>query len=257
MRRHLMAIYGFARLADELGDEVSGDRSAQLDALAGELDRIYAGARPGHPLLRRLAPTVRALDLPREPFDRLIRANRRDQSVRRYASFEELLDYCADSANPVGRLVLHVFGAATLERMALSDAVCSGLQIAEHCQDVSEDLARGRIYLPARDLANFGCDESDLARAPANENVRALLRFEVSRAHALLDQGVPLAASLRGRPRLAVAGFVAGGRAALDAIARRGFDVLSDKPRPRRRDFLRRLAGLLREVRRRAHPEGA
>jgi squalene synthase HpnC len=189
---------------------------------------------------------VRALGLPREPFERLIRANRRDQIRQRYATFEALLDYCADSANPVGRLVLQVFGAATPDRVRLSDAVCSGLQIAEHCQDVSEDLARGRIYLPAEDLARFGCGEADLARAPASAPVRALLRFEVARARALLGRGAPLVASLAGRRRLAVAGFVAGGLAALDAIARCDFDVLSAAPRPRRRDFARRLGGLLR-----------
>jgi squalene synthase HpnC len=248
-RRHLMAIYGFARLVDDLGDEAPGDRSALLDELDRDLERVYAG-EPRHPLMRSLAATVRALDLPREPFERLIQANRRDQCIQRYATYSELLGYCELSANPVGRLVLHVFAAATPERIALSDAVCSGLQLVEHWQDVAEDLERGRIYLPAEDLARFGCEEADLRSAPANERVRVLLRFEATRAHGLLDRGVPLVASLAGRARLAVAGFVAGGRAALDAIARCDFDVLSATPRPLRRDFARRFAGVLREARR-------
>ncbi len=247
-RRHLMAIYGFARLADELGDEAPGDRDALLCALERELDALYAGCAPRHPLLRRLAATVRELELPRAPFDRLIRANRRDQRVARYPSFQALLAYCADSANPVGELVLRVFGAATPERLRLSDAVCSGLQIVEHCQDVAEDLARGRIYLPAEDLERFACREADLSRAPAPPPVRALLCFEAVRARALLERGVPLAASLRGRPRLAVAGFVAGGLAALDAIARRNYDVSGGAPRPRRRALKRPLVGVLRRA---------
>jgi squalene synthase HpnC len=249
-RRHLLAIYGFARLADDLGDEAPGDRDALLDELERELDSVFAGAKPRHPLLRRLAGSVRERDLPREPFERLIRANRRDQRVRRQPSFEALLDYCADSANPVGRLVLRVFGADTPERRAWSDAVCSGLQIAEHCQDVVEDLGRGRIYLPVEDLERFGCSEADLAETPAPCRVRALLRFEAERARGLLERGVPLVASLDGRARWAVAGFVAGGHAALDAVARRHFDVSAGAPRPKRRDFVRRLAGVLRAARR-------
>lgn len=248
-RRHLLGIYGFARLADELGDEAAGDREALLGELERELDAVYQGGEPRHPLLRRLAASVRERDLPREPFARLIRANRRDQRVCRYPSFEALLDYCSDSANPVGHLVLRVFGVDTPERRAWSDAVCSGLQIAEHCQDVAEDLSRGRIYLPAEDLERFGVSESDLCGTPAPRRVRSLLRLEVQRARALLERGVPLVASLAGRPRWAVAGFVAGGHAALDAVARRDFDVSAGAPRPRRRDFARRLAGVLRAAR--------
>ena len=245
-RTHLMALYGFARLADDLGDEAEGDRLALLDELDADLGRVFAGREPLHPVLQSLAPTVRALRLPEPPFRRLIEANRRDQRVSRYATWAELRGYCALSANPVGHLVLHVFGAATPERFPASDAVCTALQLVEHCQDVAEDLARGRLYLPAEDLARFGCQERDLCAPAAGPGVRGLLRFEVERARALLDRGAPLVRTLRGRARVAIAGFVAGGRAAADAIERRGFDVLGGAPRPRRRDLLRRLVMALR-----------
>jgi len=245
-RMHLRALYGFARLADDLGDEAEGDRLALLSELDDDLGRVFADREPLHPVLRSLAPTVRALRLPEQPFRRLIEANRRDQRVSRYATWEELRDYCALSANPVGQLVLHVFGAATPERYLASDAVCTALQLVEHCQDVAEDLARDRLYLPAEDLARFGCREDELRAPAASQRVRALLRFEVARARVLLDSGAPLVRTLSGRARLAVAGFIAGGRAAADAIERRGYDVLSGAPRPRRRDLLRRLVTALR-----------
>ena len=245
-RSHLMAIYGFARLVDDVGDEAGGDRLALLGELDADLDRVFADREPLHPVLRRLAPTVWALCLSEQPFRRLIEANRRDQRVSRYATWAELRDYCVLSANPVGRLVLQVFGAATPGRYFASDAVCTALQLVEHCQDVAEDLARGRLYLPAEDLARFGCDERELRAPAAGPAARALLRFEVERARGLLDLGTPLVHTLRGRARLAIAGFVAGGRAAADAIERGGFDVLSGAPRPRRRDLLRRLVTALR-----------
>jgi squalene synthase HpnC len=244
LRGHLLALYGFARLADELGDEAPGDRLARLDALDRELDRVFSG-EPGHPILKRLALTVRACSLPEEPLRRLVEANRRDQRIRRYATWAELSEYCAYSADPVGQLVLHVLGAATPERLALSDRVCTALQLVEHCQDVAEDLGRGRIYLPAEDLALFGCRAEDLAAPRAGPALRALLHFEARRARALLRQGEPLVGTLRGWGRLAVAGFTAGGHAAIDALERRRFDVLSGPPRVRRRGVGRHLLGIL------------
>ena len=192
-RRHLLAIYGFARLVDDIGDEVQGDRLALLDWLEGELDAVFAGGEPEHPVMRALAPTVRECALPRDPFERLIEANRRDQTVTRYETIDELLDYCRLSAAPVGELVLGVFGAATPERVALSDKICAALQIVEHLQDVDEDAARGRTYIGPFD-----------ARAHARD---------------LFRQGAPLVRTLRGRARIAVAGFVAGGRSALDGTS--------------------------------------
>jgi squalene synthase HpnC len=233
-RAHLMALYGYARLVDDAGDEAPGDRSALLTDIGADLDRVYAGQAPVHPLLRGLAATVVACDLPRAPLQALLEANRRDQVVSRYRTFEELVAYCELSANPVGRLVLHVFDVATPERIELSDAVCTALQLAEHWQDVVEDLGRGRVYLPGEDLERFGVDEDDLLRSPAPSNVRALMDFEVHRARELLDRGAPLVRTLHGRPRLAVAAFVGGGRAALDAILAVDGDVSAGTPRASR-----------------------
>jgi squalene synthase HpnC len=244
-REHLIALYGYARLVDDTGDEAPGDRSLLLDEIDAELVRIYAGERPRHELMRRLAAAVRALELPRAPLDALLEANRRDQEIHAYATFDELVAYCELSANPVGRLVLHVFGAATPERVALSDLICTALQLAEHWQDIAEDLRRGRVYVPAEDLDRFGVDPAELATHPASERVRALVAFEVRRAQRILAQGAPLVRTLRGRPRLAVAAFVAGGRAALDAIDRAGFDVSAGPPRATRAARARALIGVL------------
>jgi squalene synthase HpnC len=175
----------------------------------------------------------------------LVEANRRDQVVSSYESFDELLGYCELSANPVGRMVLHVLGRATPERLELSDRICSGLQVAEHLQDVGEDRRKGRIYLPAHDMERFGCVLQDLDRAQASPALRQLIAFEVARARRLLDEGAPLAGTLRGRARLAVAAFLAGGRAALDAIEAADHDVLSATPRAGR---ARRAATLAREL---------
>jgi squalene synthase HpnC len=232
VRGSLWAVYGFARFVDDVGDESGGDRLELLDWIDGEIDRVYSGQEPGHPVMARLAVAARQSEIPAEPLHRLVEANRRDQEVRSYASFDELLGYCALSANPVGEMVLHVFDAATPERIELSDAVCSGLQVTEHLQDVREDLARGRVYLPQEDLLRFGCTDEDLRLSPSPERIRTLIAFEVERARDLLDRGAPLARCLRGRPGLAIAGFVAGGRAALGAIERVGYETEQPPPRP-------------------------
>ncbi|HXW58137.1 MAG TPA: squalene synthase HpnC [Solirubrobacteraceae bacterium] len=250
VRQHLLAIYGFARMVDELGDSAPGDRLAALDELEADLDRAFAG-RAEHPLCRRLQATVRECALPRAPFARLIEANREDQRVSRYDTWEQLRRYCSLSADPVGELVLGVFGMATPERIALSDSICTALQLAEHCQDVAEDLRRDRIYIPAEDLVRFGCDPGELAAAHAGPRVREVLALEVARARTLLREGTPLLGLLKGRARLAVAAFVAGGHAALDAIERAGFDVLAGPPNAGRARRLRALAAVLAEGRRR------
>jgi squalene synthase HpnC len=234
IRAHLSAIYGFARLVDSLGDEYEGDRPAALDWLETDLGRVFGGDEPQHPALARLAPSVHELPLPRGPFERLIEANRRDQAVHDYATFDELLGYCALSANPVGELVLHVFGAATAANVALSDRVCTALQLVEHWQDVGEDAHAGRVYLPREDREMFGVSFDALKAAYASDPVRALLAFECERARALLDEGAVLVGALRARARAAIAAYVGGGRAALDALNRSAYHVLPLPAKPTR-----------------------
>jgi squalene synthase HpnC len=267
-RDDLMAVYGYARLVDDIGDgdlapggrdakylglgsgtdgDQNTDRLAMLDAFEADLRRLFDhGADPGHPLLRALAPTVRRRDLTPEPFLALIEANRQDQKVRRYADHAQLLEYCEMSANPVGHLVLAITGSATPERVRYSDDVCTALQIVEHLQDVAEDLTRDRIYIPAADMARFHVTEADLAAPTAGASVRALLAVEAERARDLLMAGDPLVASVSGRLKLLLAGFTGGGRAVLRAISRAGYDVLPGPPRATRRGLLREVAATLR-----------
>ena len=213
-----------------------------LDELAADVDRIYSGGTPQSPVMRAMAETVRECGVPAQPLLDLIQANRQDQQVTRYPVYADLERYCELSANPVGRIVLYIFGVATGERIALSDNICTALQLAEHWQDVAEDLGHGRIYLPGEDLERFGCSEADLAAPAANEAVRQLMVFETDRASRLLDQGAPLVGTLRGSARLAVAGYLAGGRAALAAIRRQHYDVLRGTPRGRKPRLAAELA---------------
>jgi squalene synthase HpnC len=246
LRAHLVAVYDFARSVDDLGDEAAGDRVALLDEYAADLALIWDGGEPRPEVLRRLSDTVRACGLPPEPFQNLVEANRWDQRIHRYPTYADLLAYCALSANPVGRIVLGIFraraDAATIE---LSDRVCTALQLVEHWQDVAEDRRAGRVYLPAEDMAAYGVTEMDLDGVQTPPAVRRLLAFETARAEALLDSGPPLVGRLRGWARFAVAGYVAGGRATVDALRRARWDVLAETPRVRRRDVLRHLLRLL------------
>jgi squalene synthase HpnC len=244
-RAHLTALYGFARLVDDIGDEplpgMPGDASEEtiratrlrlLDDLGGDVARIYEGGTPELRAMKALKQTVNACDIPRQPFDDLIQANRQDQLVTRYQAYDDLKRYCELSANPVGQVVLYIFGAATQERLRLSDSICTALQLAEHWQDVAEDLGNGRVYLPQEDLKSFEVTEADLAQPAANSSVRKLMAFQTHRARMLLDEGAPLAGTLNGAARLAISGYVAGGRAALTAISKAGYDVLRQTPKP-------------------------
>jgi squalene synthase HpnC len=253
LRDDLLAIYGFARLVDESGDAAPGDRLARLDAIESDLERAAAGAAQ-HPLLQRLAPALQAGRLPLTPFRRLLAANRRDQFIVRYADWDELRGYCALSANPVGELVLHAAGAATLARIALSDCVCTALQVLEHCQDVAEDCANGRVYLPADELARFGVCDADLVARPAPASLRSAIALQVARSRALLASALPLVGSLRGAVRFAVAGYAAGGFAAADALERAHFDSSGGAPRARRRDIARPAVASLGRGARGAQP---
>ncbi|MEU3412012.1 squalene synthase HpnC [Streptomyces sp. NPDC006658] len=261
-RADLMAVYGFARLVDDIGDgdlapggadarllgvspAEAADRLVLLDAFEEDLRRVFDGT-PRHPLLRRLQPTVRRRALTPEPFLGLIAANRQDQLVARYETYDDLLAYCELSANPVGRLVLGVTGTSTPERIRLSDAICTALQIVEHLQDIAEDLGRDRVYLPAEDMKRFHVQEADLGQKSAGASVRALVAYEAQRARDLLDEGAPLVGSVHGRLRLLLAGFVAGGRAAIRAIAAAEYDVLPGPPRPGKIQLLREAGAILR-----------
>jgi squalene synthase HpnC len=248
-REQLLGIYGFARFVDDTGDLATGDRLAQLDAIEARLDACLRGAATD-PLFARLAAAAAAIGATREPFVALIDANRQDQIVRRYATIAELESYCALSANPVGHLVLKVFGADTAATRALSDRVCTGLQLIEHLQDVGEDYAAGRVYLPGSDLAAFGVDESSLGSPSASDALRRLVAFECGRARDFLDEGLPLVARLSGRGALAVAGFVGGGQAQLEAIEQQGFDVLARAAKASKVAVLRRALAVIAVTRR-------
>jgi len=240
-RANLMAIYAFARMTDDIGDEASGDRLALLDWLDDELDLAFRGEAI-HPVFQRLTSTISSLQLGPEPFRALIEANRVDQRVTRYQTFDDLIGYCMLSAAPVGHLVLSVFHAATPERMSLSDKICIALQVVEHLQDVGEDARVGRIYLPLADLERFGCSEGDLLAPSANGPLREVVAFETERARHLLTEGAPLAATLAWRPRFAVEGFVAGGLAVVDALTVADFDVLATHCGPTKRSLAAHVA---------------
>jgi squalene synthase HpnC len=248
VRRHLLAFYGYARLVDELGDSCAGDRLAALDDIEtqvrGALDQPD---RPGIlPLVAGAAGSVRELDADPAPLFDLISANRMDQTVTSYRTFADLRGYCGLSANPVGRLVLAAFRSSSPERTVWSDSICTGLQLAEHWQDVAEDAAAGRVYLPEEDLARFGVDRQMLMSGPPSDRaLRALMVFEVARARRLLDDGRDLIHTLPGTARWAVAGFWAGGQATLDAIAARHFEVLAGTPRRSKPRTVARLIAVL------------
>jgi squalene synthase HpnC len=248
LRADLIAVYDVARVIDDLGDAAAGDRDALLRDFGRDLATVWDGAVadpvPDHPVLRQLVPTVQARALDREPFERLIQANLLDQRVHRYATYAELRGYCELSAEPIGRIVLAVFGvsrALAPAAIALSDRICTALQLIEHWQDVAEDRRSGRVYLPQEDLTAFGVAEAELDGPVASPALHRLMTFQITRAADLLDSGAPLVGMLTGWARLAVAGYLAGGRATLDALRRPNADVLAATPRPRRRDVLRHL----------------
>jgi squalene synthase HpnC len=228
-RPHLRAIYGFARLVDTLGDEAAGDRDALLDELERELEGPASTE-----IMRRVHETVEARALSKEPFARLIEANRIDQVKSRYDTWEELREYCTYSADPVGRLVLGVYGrSGQAELLSMSDSICTGLQLVNFVQDPPRDLALGRVYMPQEDLRRFGVRAADLA-GPLTVPVTALLRFEGDRARSLLEAGLPLARALGGRAGMSVALYARGGLAALDALEKASWDVFSGRPAPTR-----------------------
>ncbi|MGZ6839282.1 MAG: squalene synthase HpnC [Frankiaceae bacterium] len=245
-RDQLRACYSFARLVDDAGDcdATPADRLAMLDLLDADLTGV-AAAGPGRvPAVAGLQIMLDPGTVAVDPFRALIAANRRDQTVTRYESFDDLVDYCELSANPVGHIVLGIFGADGDRARQYSDRVCTALQIIEHCQDVGEDLRRGRVYLPQQDLRAYGVGEDDLCGRAAGPRLRRLVAFESLRAARMLESGAPIVRHLQGWARLAVAGYLAGGRAAIEGLRRVEFDVLGSLARARRRDAARHALAL-------------
>jgi squalene synthase HpnC len=236
-RNDLLAVYRYARHVDTLGDEAPGDRRRALAEVAAEVQALYRGGPLKDAAVAGLASTIERCRLPADPLLALVHANVMDQDVHSYATFDDLLGYCNYSANPIGEIVLHIFDCASANRLALSNRICTGLQLIEHWQDIGEDYAAGRIYLPQQDMGRYGVRASDLGGVTASPQLRALLAFETDRALAWLNAGAPLAASLSGWPRLAVSGYLAGGRAAVARLRAHGYDPLPTPPKPRTRDI--------------------
>jgi squalene synthase HpnC len=232
-RRAVVAIYRFARAADDLADEGDASPQARLAALAdfdAALAAIGRGESPAAAPFPELAAAIRAHALPLAPFHDLVSAFRQDVSTIRYASFGDLHDYCTRSANPVGRLLLALYGIESPAALAASDSICTGLQLANFWQDVAADWRRGRVYLPQEDLARFGVDEAQIAAGRTDERWRALLAFETARARALLAAGRPLCRALRWRLGLELSAVIAGGTRILDRIDAVAGDVFRRRP---------------------------
>jgi len=230
--QHLYNIYAYCRISDDLADE-TGDSSKSLELLRDwreELHKCYGG-QPSHPAMIALQDTIREFDIPIEPFIDLISAFEQDCSVSRYETYNDLLDYCRRSANPVGRLFLILFGYREDRMFMLSDHICTALQLVNFWQDISEDFNRGRVYIPQEDLKTYGCTESAIASKTFGNNFRELMKFECDRAQQLFDAGAELIPMLDGRIKADVKLFRLGGMAVLDEIRRQDYDVLAKRPK--------------------------
>ena len=228
---HFHAVYAYCRWADDLADETAGGQEA-LDLLGWwkrQLLTCYIGT-PRHPVMIALRETVRRFAIPVKPFLKLLIAFEQDQRVKRYETFDDLLGYCRNSANPVGHIVLYLFGCHTPERAALADEVCTGLQLANFWQDVARDFEKGRVYLPAEDRRRFGYADADLTARRFTPTFAELMRFKVERTRGYFDRGAKLLPLVPRAVRIDVDLFLRGGRAVLDAIERQGFDVWSRRP---------------------------
>lgn len=225
-------VYAFCRWADDLGDEI-GDTARSLELLAWwrkQLHSLYAGNAPAHPVYVALAPTIEKHKLPSAPFDNLITAFEQDQTITRYQDWEGVLGYCVNSANPVGRLVLHLCGYHDAERQRLSDATCTALQLANFWQDVTVDLRKDRIYLPLHLFHKHGYTEAELRQLCFTPAFRNVMRDAVGVAQDLFEQGLPLAGMLDRRLALDIDLFSRGGLRVLEKIRRLDYDVLQQRP---------------------------
>ena len=239
-RRPVALIYRFAREADDFADE--GDllpevRLARLDAFRREIARIGAGKPPTIPWFNALAAVIHDFELPLDAFDDLLSAFSQDVTKTRYANFAEVLDYCTRSANPVGRLLLHLYGSPTPRNLEHSDAICSSLQLVNFLQDVAIDYRKGRIYLPQDELERFGVSEQHIAAGEPGGHWQRFIAFQVERTRELLHSGAPLGRALKGRIGLEMRMIIAGGDRILAKIARVGGDVFMRRPMLRPYDW--------------------
>ncbi len=246
LRQHFFNVYAYCRISDDLGDEV-GDPAASLallDQWQSELDACYDG-NPRHPVFVALAETVREFDIPKHEFSDLLRAFRQDQTVTRFETFNDLLDYCRYSANPVGHLVLYLCGYRDLERQHLSDFTCTALQLANFWQDVSVDYEKGRIYLPLEDLRRFNVTQQEIANKQNTPAFRAMMKFEVERARDWFHQGLPLIKEVDRELAVDLDLFSRGGLEILNAIEKQNYAVLGNRPaisKPRKLALVARAA---------------
>src|ERR1700723_307482 len=234
LHQHFYNVYAYCRWSDDLGDEVADSaRALQLrDAWEDELRLIYTeGAGPTHPVLIALRETIRVKNIPIQPFSDLLRAFRQDQTVKRYATWEEVFDYCVYSANPVGRLVLYLCDYSDAARQKMSDATCTALQLANFWQDVSRDLEKGRIYIPLGELAAHGLSESEIVEKKFDARYVGLMKTLIARTRELFDAGRPLSATVKPFLRTDLEMFTRGGLAILDAIESSGYNTLEARPR--------------------------
>jgi squalene synthase HpnC len=231
LRQHFFNVYAYCRISDDLGDE-TGNPAASLQLLdewESELNACYEGM-PRHPVFVALSGTVREFDIPRHEFVDLLTAFRQDQTVTRYETFDHLLGYCRNSANPVGHLVLYLCGYRDGERQQLSDHTCTALQLANFWQDVTPDYGKGRIYLPLESLRNFGVSEADIAAKHNTKQFREMMRFEVQRARDWFDRGLPLVKMVSKELAIDIELFTRGGQEILNANERQDFAVLGRRP---------------------------
>jgi squalene synthase HpnC/squalene synthase HpnD len=231
LHQHFYNVYAYCRWADDLGDEVPDTQRALelLDWWEDELNACYEG-NPSHPVFIALHETIVAKDIPKQPFADLLRAFRQDQTVKRYPTWDSVVNYCVYSANPVGRLVLYLCGYRDQERQQLSDATCTALQLANFWQDVARDLEKGRIYIPLDIAAAHDVTEADIVGRRFNDRYVRLMKDLIARARILFAQGMPLAAMVDSRLSVDLDMFSRGGLAVLDAIAAAGYDTLHQRP---------------------------
>ncbi len=242
---HFQAIYAYCRWSDDLADETQGGAETihLLNCWRDELLACYQGQSPRHPVMIALQETIRRFEIPAEPFLNLLVAFTQDQFTKRYPTFQSLQAYCVHSANPVGHLLLHLFRCFDVQRAALADDVCTGLQLANFWQDVARDYAIGRVYLPEEDRRVFGYGDEDLAARRCTPAFRELMRYEVGRTHAFFNRGENLLPLLPRQVRVDVDLFIRGGRAILAAIEHAQYDVWSQRPEVTKRAKLKLLVG--------------